>query len=207
MIKAIVFELGGVLITHFPDSHAKEMERHFKIPVHDLEKIWKENLALANQGKITSQECFKRVSAQLEEKTGKKIDFKELEKYNFNLLKRPVQKIWDLIEKLKESYDLYLFSNVADFFPKLEKEIGKFHYFKKMILSYQAGYKKPEKEFYKHLIQEVGLLPEEILYIDDHAAYLEPAKQMGMNTILFKSHTQLTEDLKKIGIRWNDFKI
>ncbi len=60
-----------------------------------------------------------------------------------------------------------------------DKEIN---YLKK----YMTNLLKPDKKIYLHVLKEIKLLPEEVIFIDDSEKNLIVAKEMGFNTIEFK---------------------
>jgi putative hydrolase of the HAD superfamily len=61
--------------------------------------------------------------------------------------------------------------------------------------------RKPDPLIYQLALGITQRAPEECIFIDDRPANLEPAKQMGMATILFRSAEQLRADLSKSGVR------
>ncbi|MDH4211150.1 MAG: HAD family hydrolase [candidate division WOR-3 bacterium] len=59
------------------------------------------------------------------------------------------------------------------------------NYFDSVIFSCKVGYIKPEKEIYMKCLEELGVLPEEALYIGDGGSdELKGAKEVGMTTVM-----------------------
>ncbi len=56
-----------------------------------------------------------------------------------------------------------------------------------IIISGEAGVKKPSSEIYQILIKKCKCDPEEILFIDDKLRNLKSAKEQGIITVYFKS--------------------
>lgn len=57
--------------------------------------------------------------------------------------------------------------------------------FSNIIVSESLNIRKPDPAFYQHAIKEIGLRPEEVLYIGDSLKLdIIPAKQLGMHTFL-----------------------
>jgi putative hydrolase of the HAD superfamily len=58
-------------------------------------------------------------------------------------------------------------------------------YFDSVIFSCNVGYVKPEKEIYMKCLDELGILPEEVLYVGDGGSdELKGAKRVGMTTVM-----------------------
>ena len=54
--------------------------------------------------------------------------------------------------------------------------------FCKIFESSKLSMRKPEKEIYIHVLNTLGIKPEEIIFIDDLGINLKPAREIGFNT-------------------------
>ena len=59
-----------------------------------------------------------------------------------------------------------------------------------------------ETKLVQDVVQKINEKPEDCLFIDDVEENLEPAREMGIKTILFRSQEQLEEELKGIGVEF-----
>jgi putative hydrolase of the HAD superfamily len=73
-------------------------------------------------------------------------------------------------------------------------------YFSVFFSSCFLGVKKPEAAIYRLALQMTQCAPDEFVFIDDRAVNLECARQLGINTIQFRSATQLASDLRNLGV-------
>lgn len=99
-----------------------------------------------------------------------------------------------VLKKLKEKY---LLGVVSDTWPSLERVfINKNlrHYFRTFIMSSIYGSEKAEKLLFKIAIGELGIKPEEAVFVDDSEANLDAAKEFGMIPILIDRYN--SEDVK-----------
>ena len=97
--------------------------------------------------------------------------------------------------ELKDRYDLYIFTtghiqNV----PEVQEQIGSI--FKRIISVEDIPFGKNDPRGYSHVLGELGLKPEEVLYIDDSSANTEVAGQAGISCIQFENNEQLLDSLK-----------
>lgn len=67
-----------------------------------------------------------------------------------------------------------------------------------VFLSYVIGLQKPDREIYEHVVKETGLLPGEIVFIDDRPENIEASREVGIVSIRFENPTQLKTELRKL---------
>lgn len=59
---------------------------------------------------------------------------------------------------------------------------------------------KPHKQIYEYMLSSLKLIPDECLFIDDTAANVKGAGELGINTIQFTSPEQLEKELIELGL-------
>ncbi|MDD6762507.1 MAG: HAD-IA family hydrolase [Clostridiales bacterium] len=57
---------------------------------------------------------------------------------------------------------------------------------------------KPDHRIYERLMEEYGLTPSECVFIDDNAANIAAAGELGISTVLYKDYEQAYNELNKI---------
>ena len=80
----------------------------------------------------------------------------------------------------------------------LDKKTEVFDLFDFVFESKEIGLRKPDQAFYDHVIKEVNILPNKIIFLDDLGINLKPAKAMGITTIKVISESQAKKDLGEI---------
>jgi len=199
MIKIIIFDIGNVIYKFDNEKFVKKIAEHSKKSSDELyDLIYKTDLVKKYEsGKITSQEFYT---------TTKKICAIEISEENFreaytNIF-TPINETFDLIKKLKsdKNYKLALLSNTSEWDYEIAIEPFIKDLFEKAILSYKVKFIKPEKEIYLHALSELNFKAEECIFIDDLEKNLEPAKRLGINTILYKNHENLIKELEFLNI-------
>jgi glucose-1-phosphatase len=75
--------------------------------------------------------------------------------------------------------------------------------FKTIVLSFKVGSCKPDKKIFDYAIQQSGVGPEKIFYIDDTLGHVEAAKRLGIDAVQFTTTDALIKDLLKRGVRCN----
>lgn len=93
----------------------------------------------------------------------------------------------DIEQSLKVLKDKYLLGVVSDTWPSLERvfinnDLRK--YFSTFVMSSVYGSYKAEKILFRIAIEELGVNPEEVIFVDDSESNLRAAEEFGMIPIL-----------------------
>lgn len=198
MIKAVIFDIGRVLMTYDWDAYFGGLfdgDRKKMKAVRDAffeNGIWDE----VDRGVWPDEklmEAFVQVSP----------GFKEELQLAWDRLGTAMERFshtdgW--IESLHErGYEVYYLSNWSHHLLKQAEESLRFT--EKMdggIFSCKVGKIKPDPAIYEMLMEKYGLLPEECVFIDDKRANTDAAKALGMQVVTFKDYEQASEELEKI---------
>ncbi|MFZ2206972.1 MAG: HAD-IA family hydrolase [Microgenomates group bacterium] len=201
MIKALVFDFGNVVVTNdwnytCPEKD-KEFTSYFGVSMQDFKKGWDAAWPLIRIGKITENEFWQLFLT----KSGvKNIDIPHA-KMLWRKYQSTIPGMISLIIRLRNRYTLVGCTDNGKEWVEFYKT--KYHldsYFDAIICSADVGNHKPNPKIYDQAIQQTGVKPEEILFIDDNDGPLEGAKKAGMNTLKFINSTQLEKELKEIDI-------
>lgn len=109
----------------------------------------------------------------------------------------------EIFRHLKATTDLkfYALTNwSAETFPIALGRYEFLHWFDGRIVSGEEKTRKPFKKIYEALIDKFGIDPTHAVFVDDNARNLAPARELGFQTIHFKSPEQLKQDLSALGI-------
>lgn len=199
-IKAILFDMGNVLIFFDARRSSKAFSEAVGVPE---DQIWKgffisELERAYTRGEISSEEFYRRVV----EHFPKKIDFATFANL-WNDIFTENGEMSDLLKKLKKHYPLYLISNTNDLhFEHVRSTFPVVQHFTKCFPSHMVGHRKPDKAMFEHVLREIKLKPEETIFVDDIAEFVESAKNLGIHGIQFTSRSELEKELAKIGIKF-----
>lgn len=105
-----------------------------------------------------------------------------------------------LVDRLKRAGHelLYLSDNTAEKVTYLDAKYAFVEKFDDGIFSHLAQCRKPDPEIYKLVLAKASHPADACIFIDDKPANLEPAKKLGMQTIVFKNSAHLESCLKKL---------
>jgi putative hydrolase of the HAD superfamily len=106
-----------------------------------------------------------------------------------------------LVEDLASRYRLVLLSNTNSIhFEMIRRTYPILRHFHELVLSYEVKAMKPDPAIYRAAVAAARCRPEECFYTDDIAAYIEGAKQMGIDAVQFESATQIQAEMRARGI-------
>jgi putative hydrolase of the HAD superfamily len=197
MIKAVIFDYGGVVIAGGgADEPAENLAVFLDIPVEEATKIimslWGDYVA----GKLTEAEYWR----QVEVRYGQPItrDTQTMRSTWDSVV--PLPEMVAFIEELKtKNYVVGLLSNITPTSEATVRAGGGYDLFEPCVLSCNVGYAKPNTEIYRKLLEQLpGIRPQEIVFIDDQQRYLDPAHALGIQTVLAKNTAQIIRDVTQL---------
>lgn len=200
MIKNIVFDFGGVLLTE--DNSWLLIDKTRKLLGVDtkrLKEAWNFAWPDARSGKINEDEFFKKFLQYLTNDS--RPDLVSKLKSIYRKRSEGLDTL-ELLPKLRRNYKLFVLTNAAKDW--LQFKIDEFNlkgYFDLIISSCGEGVAKPNKEFFLILIKKGKIDQKETLFIDNFERNIKPARELGFQTILFKNKKQMIQEMEKMGIK------
>lgn len=204
VIKNIVFDLGGVIMTLDP---AEALRRFKALGLSDAERYldaYTQSGIFGNleEGKITAEDFRSKLSSL----TGHEFTFDECKHAWLGYRKDVPQRNLDLLKELRaKGYRLILLSNTNPFMMDwaLSSEFdGKGSslndYFDALYLSYRLGIMKPAPDFFRQVLDNENILPEETLFVDDGPRNVEAADKLGFMTMCPDNGSDWTGELRSL---------
>lgn len=207
-IRHIIFDFGNVLINlDFDDSKiAFAMLLGIEGAVHTKQKLDESGIFPQYERGEVSEKTFFQAFRDASGQQGLKDA--DLSQAWLALLKDIPKDRLELLRKLRQSYSLYILSNInhghaTAIHQYLEREHGLSEaewrgMFKGVYYSHEVGHRKPEPAIYQHLLHDAGLVPSECLFIDDLAENTEVARSLGIHTHTHNPKEDISEILPRL---------
>jgi len=185
MIKNLIFDFGQVLVRFNPyymASRYAECESDTRLLAEVVfDRMYWDRL---DDGTISDKEVVRLSCERLPDRlhaVAEKIY------YNWIYNLPPVEGMWELVRKLKESgkYRLFLLSNISTYFADRADEIPITSEFELCVYSARVGAVKPDAKIFDLLCKSADVLPEESLFIDDSQNNIKGAEHYGIKGYLF----------------------
>jgi HAD superfamily hydrolase (TIGR01509 family) len=187
VIKAVIFDFFGVLGLRGSASFRKTFFGDDPVKFQKVEEL-QDQMGLGNLG---YDEFIDQLAILGDVSRAQVLEYTENYQPNTELL--------DYIRsKLKPKYKIGIISNAGeDWVLKIlgEKNI---QLFDDIVLSYKAGMIKPEPGIYELSVKNLGIEPEECVFVDDILRYCQGAEQLGMNTVWYQDFERMKAGLEKI---------
>lgn len=194
-IKTLFIDVGGVLVRTESTSKRREWEKRLHLKPRQLTReVYKIQPATeATTGLVTADKIWQNVGEKfsLQNKDLEKLrnDFFDGDRLNTDFYK--------FVLSIRKDYKIALFTNAWD--DARETNIQRFHLDKicdNMIISAEVGMRKPHKKFFLMGLNVMNASASESVFVDDRAENIRAGREMGFQTVLFKSTDDAIERIK-----------
>lgn len=195
MIKALLFDLGGVLV-HFAGVGPLLNLSGGTLSEKGAWDFWwnSEVVRAFEKGKILRETFALGVIDELNLNITAEAFLKDFAQWE----RGPYPGALQLLEKLKKKYTIAcLTNNNAVHWETLmaKSDIGsKFHH---SYISFEVGLLKPEPEFYEYALREMNLDPGDVLFLDDNQKNVEAAFNLGIRAFQVQGLDEVNHVLKE----------
>jgi len=190
MIKAIFFDMGGVLLPLFPDRCIKAYQEiagfqdvdKYLDPCHHHGFFMDVEAGTIDTDTFIA-ECIRHCAPGTTRET--------ILRCHDHFFGTPAPDDVALVKELSRDYDIFLLSNNNGLSmmlhePNFERAgLPLDKSFKKMFLSHEMKLLKPNPEIYRRAIEESGYNADEILFIDDSQKNVDGGNSAGIHSILY----------------------
>lgn len=175
MIRAVVFDCFGVLWSD--DLAGIFAHRTGNSP--QAKRALRTLSANADTGRITNEQFWQQLALLMEVSPAQ---CREL----VDARRTPNESLFSFIATLRPTYKVGLLSNAgADIWGYLPPE--RRQYFDACVISAEVGIAKPDRRIFEAICVVLGVLPQEVLFVDDSSVNCQAAQELGMRVFCFGS--------------------
>ena len=200
MIKAVIFDVGGVLIRTSNWSLRRKWEEKLGLKQGETDEIvFGQPMGIKAQlGEISNHQLWDWIGQRLDLSTSELSAFRRDFWANDELDKELI----NLIRILRSNYQTAIISNAADNLRQLLAE----RYliaddFDLIVCSAEESVMKPDAEIYFRTLARLGCKPSETIFVDDNEDNVSGALDLGIRAIQFTREVNLKELLSEFGIQ------
>ncbi|WP_420575484.1 HAD family hydrolase [Ekhidna sp.] len=199
-IDAVIFDFGNVLIDL---DYPKVIRKFSEVAKKNQEEI--EELVVTapvlqkfEMGMIGPEEFRANINKLL----GTNMGERQFESIWNTMLKSITKERMDKVLKIGEKFDTYILSNTnmiheIAYEEMIMEETGRMSlrdFVKEVYYSHEIGMRKPNLNCYKFVIDDIGIYPSRMLFLDDRLDNVEGAQRAGMKAVqIFDPDAQLNK--------------
>ena len=203
MIKAVIFDVGGVLIRTVDRRGRNELEARLGLAQGESEQIVfnSEPGQKAQRGEITTAQLWEWVEGYLGLDAAALRDFQR----DFWAGDQMDTELVNWIRGLRPRYQTAIISNaldnlthvVTDLYPMADA-------FDVIVGSAYEKVMKPNRAIYEIALQRLGCQPDEAIFIDDFYHNIEGARAVGMAGLVYRAGMDVPKALAEWGVGGNE---
>jgi 2-haloacid dehalogenase len=201
VIKAIIFDLGNVLIDWNPlhvfnDTYFDSLEKRDFFMNHICTMDW-------NEQQDEGRSIVEATMELLEKFPDWEQPIRDYYGRWTEMLGGPIAESVEIFRQIKESgnYKIYALTNwQAGLFDIALVRYNFLYWFDGRVVSGEEKMKKPAPEFYQLLLNRYNLKADEALFIDDNLRNIKAAEALGIRSIHFQLPAQLNTELRQLNI-------
>jgi putative hydrolase of the HAD superfamily len=199
MIKAILFDFGGVLVRTEDQGGRRVWEQRLGLGERALSKLVFDGEAArqATLGRGTSAEVWAHVGQTLG------LDAAQLAACQADFWRGDAldTQLVDLLRRLRPRYKTAILSNAwSDAREAFTRQFGLGAVVDDIIISAEEGVAKPDARIYQIAAVRLGVQPAECVFVDDFAENVAGARAAGMRAIHYTAGMDMAAALRAEGV-------
>jgi len=194
-IKAILFDIGGVLVRVDSSQSIQKLSETLGVSEDRVRQGMTRDLLNAyEKGQMTSDQFYEQLLINYG--SSETMDMETFKTYWLDVL-FPKTRSVAFLERAVKDFPVWLLSNTNDFhYDLLMHDFPFMKWVAGGTYSFMVGSMKPEPLIYELAIKKSGCRPEEILFIDDLEANVQAAYDQGLKCIHYVDYLSFCEVLK-----------
>ncbi len=201
MIKAIIFDIGGVIVSPEVEKITQRVSVYAGVDFESFNKYYEQYKSDLTKGKISLIDVYSEIvnHFKLTSLTGQNLVDEHLRLFR-EVIENLDEEVIALVENLKQKYEVFCLVNAEKDVVPLVRKRGIYSHFQKAYISTEMGMEKPDLEIYEAVLKDINFVPEETLFIDDKKPNVDAADKLGIHTILYKNYKDLKEELVNLKV-------
>lgn len=196
-IKAVIFDIGGILEPPFDHVLFPELARMLGVPEPGLRARRKADAPALTEGRMTLRDFYARVAGE----SASPVDpgaalARHLAVYAAATAELD-QRVLGLIQELRRRYVVGCLTNTEVEVGQFNRDRGLYRPFDRAFLSTELGVGKPDQAVFRRVLADLCCAPHEVVFTDDNPVNTEGAKTAGMPAIHYRDFESFLRDLAR----------
>jgi epoxide hydrolase-like predicted phosphatase len=197
MLKLLIFDVGGVIDNFDESMYIDFITKRLHIDHDEFRDALIPLLDSMELGNSTLADMMDRLSRKFGvSKKALEWDsaFERLNSVNWDVI--------NLINRLSKKYRVAILTNVSRsrHIVKMEQYLEKVKY-ERLFTSCYLRMAKPDPKFYRFVLKEMGVKPDEAIFVDNLKKNTDGAERVGIKSIQFINYRMLVRSLGRLGVK------
>jgi putative hydrolase of the HAD superfamily len=201
-IKAVIFDMGGILETPFDDALFPELARMLGIPEPQLRRARSIDGLALTLGRMTLREFYARVARE----AGSPVEADAAVARHLAVYEAatgPLDAgVLALVQALRGHLVVACLTNTEVEVGRFNRDRGLYRAFDRAFLSTELGLHKPERAIFDLVMAELGIAPAEAVFTDDKLENVIGARTAGLHAIQYRDLASFSMELEDLVGRW-----
>jgi len=193
LIKAVIFDIGGILEQPFDDVIFPELSRMLGVAEPRLRQRRAEDAVLLTEGRLTLREFYARLS----DVDADAVVARHLALYAAATAKLDTR-VLALIEELRGRHVVACLTNTEVEVGRFNRERGLYRSFDRAFLSTELGLHKPDRAIFERVLAELRCAPDQAVFTDDNLENTAGARATRMHAIHYKDFEGFARELASL---------
>ena len=195
MVRAVLFDLGGVLLRTEHEAPRQHLAGRLGMEYEDLVRLVfeSETSRKASLGAIREEEHWQAVAKRL--KRPQEADVIKDEFFGGDALDHA---LLNFLRSLRPHTKTGLISNAWSGLRQYIVDHKFDDAFDAMVISAEVGVVKPDARIYQMALDQLGMSPNEAVFVDDFIENVKGAQAVGMSAIHFKESQEAIRQIKAL---------
>lgn len=196
-IKAVLFDLGGVLVELSGEQHLLALLGN-RMTREQMWEQWLHSSAVRahETGRISATQFAQDLVAEF----GIGISAEEFLAGFRGWLKAPFPGAQRLLDDTTQRFTTGILYNTCGFHWPIVGKIDLHHRVHHVVVSHEVGELKPDRAFFTAALQIVGAAPEEAVFFDDNQINVDGARDCGMQAYRVYGAVETRSKLVELGL-------
>ena len=196
-VKAILFDLGGVLVELSGEQHMLSLLGH-RMTRAQMWELWLHSSAVRahETGRISAAQF----AQDLVREFGLAISAEEFLCGFAGWLKAPFPGAQALLDDTTQRFTTGILSNTSGLHWPIVEGMDLHHRVHHIVASHKVGELKPDHAFFHAALQIVGIAPEEAVFFDDNQINVDSARDCGMQAYRVYGAVETRNKLVELGL-------
>jgi putative hydrolase of the HAD superfamily len=197
-IKAVIFDIGGILEVPFDDVLLPELARMLGVPEPRLRQRRAADAVALTEGRMTLREFYARIGGE----AARPVDPGAVVAHHLAVYEAATgsldARVLALIEELRRRHIVACLTNTEVEVGQFNRDRGLYRPFDRAFLSTELGLHKPGLAIFERVLAELGCAPPEAVFTDDKLENAEGARAARMHAIHYRDFEGFSRELAQL---------